>query len=109
MGKLGKIIFFTAFLAVLIGIRMVAVQGKGALVIHQFDLAFLSRVKKIQIDQLRDLVKVDVTHEYMLEDAFFLRWLLEKDFDVKQAAELVKQVKKIYIIIIKYDDGKQIN
>ncbi len=94
MGKLGKIIAFTAFLAALIGIAMVAVPGKVTLVIREFDLAHLSRVKKIQIDKLRDLVKGGVTHEYMLGDAFLLRWLLDQDFNVEQAAELIKQVKK---------------
>ncbi len=92
MGKLGKIIAFTAFLAVLIGIGMVAVQGKGSLVIRDFDLTTLARVKKIQIGKLRDLIKGDVTHEYMLDDAFLLKWLLDQDFEVKQAAELIKQV-----------------
>ncbi len=93
MGKLGEIIAFTAFLAVLIGIGMVAVQGKGTLVYREFDLAYLARVKKIQIDKLRDLVKGDLTHDYMLEDVFLLRWLLDQDFNVEKAAELIKRVE----------------
>ncbi len=95
MGKLGKLLVFTAIVTVLIGIGMVAVQGHGSLYISQIDLSYLARVNKVQIQKLRDLVKGDLTHEYMLEDAFLLKWLLEKKFEVKDAAELLKQVNII--------------
>lgn len=92
MGKLGNFLVFTAFLATLVGIRMVAVQGQGTLYTSKIDLSHIARTNKIQIDKLRESVKGDVTHEYMLGDGFLVKWLLEKNFDIMQAAEMLKKV-----------------
>lgn len=97
MGKLGKICVWTTSVVVIIaGMLLIQSQGQNSLYTTNFDVDHLSRVKKIPINQLRNLIQSNLTHEYMLEDAYLLKWLSLMDFKVKESAKLLQEVRNSF-------------
>lgn len=97
MGKLGKIcVWTTSVVVIIVGMLLIQSQGQNSLYTTNFDVDHLSRVKKIPINQLRNLIQSNLTHEYMLEDAYLLKWLSLMDFKVKESAKLLQEVRNSF-------------
>jgi len=54
-------------------------------------LTGLTKSQRFTIEELRDKVEDELPHSYMKEDLYLLRWLSAKNFDVNQAAKLLRE------------------
>lgn len=69
--------------------------GEGVLFPLKVDTFNASQLASIT--ELRELVINDTVADYMKDDWFLAKWLLDRDFDVKSAQKFLLEVSAVYL------------